>query len=151
MPDFKVLGTNHTSFTVSDLDRSIAFFEDGLGFEVTSKGPRDPKAIEQIVGVPGADILVAYIRGPGHSIELIQYLAPDDRGRVSSRPCDVGFAHMAFDVDDLDAALAAAARHEVKPIGSPYTIDKGPNTGNRIVYLRDADGVTIEFIEKPGA
>ncbi|MDP6709247.1 MAG: VOC family protein, partial [Alphaproteobacteria bacterium] len=76
---------------------------------------------------------------------------PDDRGRVSSRPCDVGFAHMAFDVDDLDAALAAAARHQVKPIGSPYTIDKGPNAGNRVVYLRDPDGVTIEFIEKPGA
>ncbi len=151
MPDFKVLATNHTSFTVSDLDRSVAFFEDGLGFEVSSKGPRDPKAIETIVGVPGADILVAYVRGPDHSIELIEYVGPADRGRVVSRPCDVGFAHMAFDVDDLDAALAAAARHQVLPIGSPYKIDKGPNTGNRVVYLRDPDGVTIEFIEKPGA
>ena len=112
MPDFKVLATNHTSFTVSNLDRSVAFFEEALGFEVTAKGPRDPKAIEQIVGVPGADIIVAYVQGPDHAVELIEYVGPADRGWVVSRPCDVGFAHMAFDVDDLDAALAAAARHQ---------------------------------------
>ena len=41
----KVLATNHTSFTVSDLDRSIAFFRDVLDFEVTSKAPRAPEVI----------------------------------------------------------------------------------------------------------
>ena len=81
MPDFTVLGTNHTSFTVSDLERSLAFFRDALGFEVTSVAPRDPRAIERIVGVPGADILVAYVRGPDHSLELIQYNGPADRGQ----------------------------------------------------------------------
>ena len=34
---FKVTSTNHTSFTVSSLDRSIAFYRDALGFEVTSR------------------------------------------------------------------------------------------------------------------
>lgn len=148
MPDFNVLGTNHTSFTVSDLDRSLAFFRDALGFEVTSKAPRDPRAIEQIVGVPGADIIVAYVRGPDHSLELIQYLGPPERGHVRPRPCDVGFAHVAFDVDDIDAAIAAAARYGVKPVGKTYVVDKGPNAGNRVAYLRDSDGITIEFIQK---
>ncbi len=49
MPQFNVLATNHTSFTVSDLDRTVAFFRDALGFEVTSKAPRDPDAIEEAV------------------------------------------------------------------------------------------------------
>ena len=35
--DFKVISTNHTSFTVSDLDRSVAFFVEGLGFEVVQR------------------------------------------------------------------------------------------------------------------
>ena len=48
MPDFKVLAVNHTSFTVSDLDRSIGFFRDALGFTVTSKSSRDPKIIEAV-------------------------------------------------------------------------------------------------------
>ena len=82
MADFKVLATNHTSFTVSDLERSLSFFQDALGFEVTSKAPRDPGAIQAVTGVAGANIVVAYVRGPDHSLELIEYLGPDDRGSV---------------------------------------------------------------------
>lgn len=149
MPGFRVLATNHTSFTVSDLDRSLAFFRDALGFEVTSKAGRDSAVIEHITGVPRADVLIAYVRGPGHCLELIQYLAPERRGHVEPRPCDVGFAHVAYDVSDIDAAISAAAPHDVRPVAPPRVIDKGPNKGARVAYLRDADGITIEFIEKP--
>ena len=50
MPDFKVLSTNHTSFTVSDLDRSLAFFREALGFEVTSRAPRSRELAERVTG-----------------------------------------------------------------------------------------------------
>lgn len=149
MPGFKVLSTNHTSFTVSDLDRSVAFFRDVLGFKVTSKAPRAVAFAEKVTGVPGAELMVAYVQGPGHRLELIQYLAPEDRGAVRSRPCDTGFAHVAYDVDDIEAAIAAAAAHDVKPIHPPAVVDAGPNKGGRVAYLRDPDGVTIEFIQPP--
>ncbi len=150
MAAFNVLATNHTSFTVSDLDRSIAFFRDALGFEVTSKAPRNPEVVSKITGISGTDMLIAFVRGPGHSLELIQYLGPKEgRGRVRSLPCDVGFSHVAFDVDDIDAAIAAAAKHGVVPVGEVAVIDQGPNAGGRVAYLRDWDGVTVEFIQKP--
>ncbi len=149
MGNFKVLRTNHTSFTVANLDRSIAFFRDALGFEVTSKGPRDPKVIQQVTGVDGADLMIAFVQGPGHFIELIEYLGPEDRGIIKPRPCDVGFAHIAFDVDDIDAAVQAAEAHDVRPLGQPVAIDQGPNKGGRVAYLRDPDGIAIEFIQPP--
>ena len=65
------------------------------------------------------------------------------------RPCDVGFAHIAFDVDDMDAAIAAAAAHGVHPINRTAVIDAGPNRGGKAVYMRDPDGITIEFIQAP--
>ena len=99
MTEFKILRTNHTGIIVSDLDRSIAFFRDALGFEVTSRAPRDLALIRSITGVDGADVEIAYIRGPDHNLELIQYLAPADKGRVSARQCDTGLFHVAFDVD----------------------------------------------------
>ena len=144
---FRVLGTNHTSFTVSSLDRSIGFFRDCLGFQLVSRAPRDPAIIRQVTGVEGAEMEIAFLRGPGHTVELIEYKAPADRGRVKARPCDTGFAHLALDVDDVEAAIAAAGRHGVRPINPPVAINAGPNKGRRVVYLRDADGVTIEFIE----
>ncbi len=66
-----------------------------------------------------------------------------------SRPCDAGFAHLAFNVDNVDAAVAAAAKFGVTPIAPPVPIVQGPNRGRKVVYVRDADGVTIEFIEAP--
>jgi catechol 2,3-dioxygenase-like lactoylglutathione lyase family enzyme len=146
---FRILSTNHTSFTVSSLDRTIAFFRDCLGFQVVSRAPRDPAIIRQVTGVAGAEMEVAFLRGPGQVIELIEYKAPADRGRVSARPCDTGFAHIAFDVDDAEAAVAAVAKHGVHPINPPVAINAGPNKGCKVVYVRDADGVTIEFIEAP--
>ena len=120
---FRVLGTNHTSFTVSDLDRSIAFFRDCLGFEVTSKAPREPELTARVTGIPGAEITVAYVRGPGHSLELIEFRGPADRGRVSARACDTGAFHLAYNVDNLDAALAAVSAYGVLPVAAPLTVD----------------------------
>ena len=146
---FQVLRTNHTSFNVSNLDRTCDFFVNALGFEVVSRAPRDPALIRQITGVADADIEVAYIQSPGHRLELIQYLAPAVRKRIESQPCDTGFAHLAFDVTDVDAAIAASQVYGFRPINSPAPIDKGPNAGSRVVYIRDPDGITIEYIEKP--
>jgi len=144
---FRVLGTNHTSFTVSNLERTLAFFRECLGFELVSKAPRDPALVSRITGVDGADTMIAFLKAPGHTLELIEYRAPAKKGAVSARPCDTGFAHVAFNVDDAAAAVAAAERYGVKPIAPPVTIDQGPNKGRKVVYVRDWDGVTIEFIE----
>jgi catechol 2,3-dioxygenase-like lactoylglutathione lyase family enzyme len=144
---FCVLGTNHTSFTVSNLDRTIGFLRDCLGFEVLSKAPRDPALVSRITGVEGAEMMIAFMKAPGHTLELIEYRAPATKGKVNARPCDTGFAHVAFNVDDVDAAVAATAQYGVKPISPPVTIDQGPNKGRKVCYLRDWDGVTIELIE----
>lgn len=146
---YKILATNHTSFTVSSLDRSLGFFTEVLGYELLHRGPRDPAFTERVVGVPGAEIEVAYMQGPGHRVELIQYHAPSERRQVDSRPCDTGFAHLALDVDDIDAVLAAARPYGVRPLGEPQDLHHGPNKGGRVVYTRDADGVTVEFIQPP--
>ena len=112
------------------------------------RAPRDPALIGQITGVEGADIEVAYVQGPGHRLVLIEYLAPNDRRQVEAKPCDTGFAHLAFDVTDVDAAIAASQVFGFRPINPPVPIDKGLNAGSRVIFLRDPDGVTIEYIEK---
>jgi catechol 2,3-dioxygenase-like lactoylglutathione lyase family enzyme len=145
---FRVLGANHTSFTVSSLDRTLPFFTECLGFQLVSRAPRDPAIIRKVTGVEDADMEIAFVRGPGQMVELIEYKAPASKGRVNARPCDTGFAHLALDVDDVDAGVAAAARYQVKAIHPPVAIDQGPNKGKKVVYLRDPDGVTFEFIGK---
>jgi catechol 2,3-dioxygenase-like lactoylglutathione lyase family enzyme len=149
MAGVRVLATNHTSFTVSNLDRTLGFFRDALGFEIASRAPRSQRLIESITGVRGADVVIAYVKGPGHDLELIEYVGPEGRGSVRPRPCDVGFAHVAYDVDDVAAAVDAVSSHGFLPLGPPTEVDQGPNRGARVVYLRDADGLAVELIQKP--
>jgi catechol 2,3-dioxygenase-like lactoylglutathione lyase family enzyme len=144
-----VVRTDHSSFTVSDLDRSLRFFCDALGFEVISKAGRDPRIIEQVTGVPGAGCVIAYIRRADHTLELIEFVQPEDRTTVRPRPCDTGFAHICFIVDDVAASVGIARGYGVEPIGAPSAIIAGPHKDGLVVYLRDPDGITVEFIEPP--
>lgn len=145
-----ITATNHTSFTVADLGRAIALFQDGLGFTLTSRAGRDPASIQMITGVAGAEVEIAYLSRPDHTVELIEYSAPANRTTVHARPCDVGFAHIAFDVRDIDAVIAHLAVFGAVPISPPYVNRAGgPNAGVRVSYLRTPDKITIELIERP--
>lgn len=140
-----VKGFNHTNFTVSDLDRTLRFFTQGLGFELLSRAPRSAALIGRMTRLPEPDIEVAFVQGPGHRIELIQYRSPVP-GRIEGRLCDAGSAHLALDVDDVEAAVEAARGYGFELVGEVIAIDDGPNKGRAVCYLQDTDGVTIEFI-----
>jgi catechol 2,3-dioxygenase-like lactoylglutathione lyase family enzyme len=146
---FRILAADHTGITVSNLERSLAFWRDVLGFELSHRAHQTGELAAEITGVPGAEILIAVVKAPGHKIELLEYLAPLERKPVHPRPCDVGSVHVALTVDDLDAVLGAIAASGWKSAGQPQTLRSGPNAGKRVVYVRDPDGTTIEFMQPP--
>ena len=148
--EFRILGTDHTGITVSNLERSLAFWRDVLGFEFSHTAQQKGELAEEITGVKGAELKLAVLKTPGgHKIELLEYLAPADRKRANLRPCDVAFAHIALLVDDLEAMLDKISASGWKARGNPQILTKGPNAGKRVVYVRDPDGTTIELMQLP--
>src|SRR6266403_2857429 len=146
---FRVIATDHTGFTVANLERSVAFWQDVLGFELSHRAHHTGELASEVTGVPGAEISIAVLKGYGHKIELLEYHAPADRKRVALRPCDVGSVHVALIVENLDAVLSAIEASGWKAAGEPQTLKTGPNAGKRVVYVRDPDGTTIEFMQPP--
>ena len=147
---FRIIAADHTGITVTNLERSLAFWRDVLGLELSHRAHQTGELASEITGVAGAEILIAVLKTPtGHKIELLEYLAPADRRHVSLRPCDVGAVHVALTVDDLEAVLSAIAASGWEAAGRPQTLQSGPNTGKRVVYVRDPDGTTIEFMQPP--
>lgn len=139
---------NHTGITVKDLDHSIAMFEELFGLEMISRAPRDPAVISRIIGVPGARVEVAYMRGANTTLELLCYSSPDDCTIYWPRPCDLGSLHLAFNVPDMPLALEKTARFNLELMGEVVVIDAGPNKGSMIAYLRSPlDGLIIEIIQ----
>ena len=146
---FRIFAADHTGITVSNLERSLEFWRDVLGFELSHRAQQKGELAEQITGVPGAEILIAIVKAPGHKIELLEYRAPVDRQHFRPRPCDVGSVHIALIVDNLDVVLARIASSGWKAAGKPQTLTAGPNAGKRVIYVRDRDGTTIEFMQMP--
>lgn len=148
---FRILTADHTGITVSNLERSLAFWRDVIGFELSHRTHQAGELAGEITGVPGAEISLAVVKAPGgHKIELLEYEKPADRNRhLEFRPCDVGHVHVALTVDDLDVVLNAIAASGWNGAGTPQILKSGPNAGKRVVYVRDPDGTTIEFMQMP--
>lgn len=147
-----IAGILHTGLTVSDLERSIAFYRDLLGLEVVSQWDSAQPYLRSIVGFPDAELRIALLRLPGaaapfgHHIELLEYRSP--RGvRGDARTCNPGNVHVAFVVEDLDAAYAELCAKGVRFKSAPVDIDHGRNKGGRAVYFLDPDDITLEFVQ----
>ena len=142
-------GLHHTGYTVSDLDRSLAFYRDVLGCEVIATQEKQGGYLAAIVGYPDAHVRMAHLRVPGgeHVIELFQYLSPAG-GRADVEPRNVGASHLCFLVDDLYAVYEQLVEQGVTSfVSPPVQVDTGINTGGFGVYLRDPDGITVEIFQ----
>jgi catechol 2,3-dioxygenase-like lactoylglutathione lyase family enzyme len=146
---FCVIAADHTGITVSSLERTLPFWRDVLGFEFSHTAHQSGELAREITGIHNAEIKLAVLKAPGgHKIELLEYLAPADRKQhAGPRSCDIGSVHVALLVDDLDAVLERIAASGWKAAGKPQTLKAGPNAGKRVVYVRDPDGTTIEFMQ----
>ena len=147
-----VNGLHHTCYTVSNLDRSLAFYRDALGCEVLATQEKEGGYLAAIVGYPDAHVKMAHLRAPasGHVLELFEYVAPEGSAPNRIEPKDVGTAHLCFLVDDLvdvhQRLVDAGVDTFVSP---PILVDTGINTGGYGIYLRDPDGILLEIFQPP--
>jgi catechol 2,3-dioxygenase-like lactoylglutathione lyase family enzyme len=143
-----ILRPNHMGIQVADLDRSIEFYRDILGFELVFRWNPQAEYIRTIVGYPEADIHAAVLRMPGAEVflEILEYRNVA-KSAVDTRTANPGTAHLAFTTDDCDALFAELTAKGVASVSQPVTPSVGPNKGGRAVYMIDPDGIRVEFIQ----
>jgi lactoylglutathione lyase len=120
----------HTCYRITDVDRSVAFYE-ALGFNEIGRIPIRDEAINVFMGLPDD--------GPEPRLELTYNFG------VDSYDIGTGYGHIAITTDDLDAALANLGKQGIEPERPPYTIREG---GPRLCFVRDPDGYRVELIER---
>ncbi|MGH9812918.1 MAG: VOC family protein, partial [Candidatus Acidiferrales bacterium] len=127
-----VTGVDSIAITVSDIDRSVAFYSEVLTFEKVSDVEVWGSDYERLQGVFGLRMRVVRMQLGEEHIELVQYLAP--RGRpvpVDSRSNDRWFQHIAIIVSDMERAYARLREHKVEhaSTGPQRLPDWNPNAG----------------------
>lgn len=141
-----ITGFNHTSFTVADMDKSVTFWTEMLGFEAASVSPREGRWQEEVTGVPGASLLVAHLYGHGHHIEFIQYLAGAIPGPVQ-QPAACGAAHVCLETDDIERTWEALMKAGATAQGAIASVTTGAVSGAKAGYIRDPSGILIELLQ----
>lgn len=141
------------SLSVSDLGRSVAFYEQVLDFTKAGDAEREGDPLERLHGVFPGHVATARLRLGSEEIELAEWLAPRGQAIASdARSDDRSFQHVAIVVSDLDRAYARLREHHVTHASSsPQTLPSwNPNAGGiGAFYFRDPDGHPLEVIWYP--
>jgi catechol 2,3-dioxygenase-like lactoylglutathione lyase family enzyme len=142
----KVQRIDHLSFTVGELERSIAFYQ-RFGLEpfksYVSAGPEVDEGSDTV----NAEMKIVWLRQPGERVmlELIRYVHhPAERSAHNSK---VGAAHLCFAIDDVFGAYDELSSEGIQFLSPPHEDEFGV----RWVYLRDPDGNAVELIQDPAA
>jgi catechol 2,3-dioxygenase-like lactoylglutathione lyase family enzyme len=145
---------DHIGFTVPDLEQARKFLIDVLGCEyMYSLGPfvHDDDWMSEHLNVHPRAVMqqLHFFRCGSQAIfEVFQYEAPDQH-QTLPRNSDYGGHHVAFYVDDLDAAVDYLRASGVQMLGEP-TVSKGPSEGQRWVYFLAPWGMQFELVSYPG-
>jgi catechol 2,3-dioxygenase-like lactoylglutathione lyase family enzyme len=141
-------------FTVSDMDRSVAFYRDVLTFRPISDVEVDGPEYDQLWGVFGVRARVVRMQLGEQQLELTEFLSPPDVRPipVPSYSNDLWFQHVAIVVRDMEAAWAQLRKHHVRQLSPrPQTIPVSnvAAAGIKAIKFRDPDGHNLELLWFP--
>ena len=120
----------HTCYRITDIDRSVAFYE-ALGFTEIGRIPIRDEAVNVFMNQPGD--------GNMPRLELTYNFG------VDSYELGTGYGHIAVGVDEMATTLAELAEQGIEPEREPYRIREG---GSLLCFVRDPDGYRIELIDR---
>ena len=145
---------DHINFVVSDLERSVRFYTELLGFRESKRAHLEGEWIEKIVGLKRVVADVAFIVAPAGEprIELLCYKTPEGASiPANSFANTVGIRHIAFRVDDIHASAKKLRAAGVKLLGDPVIVPETVVThdaGHKMLcYFHDPDGILLEITE----
>lgn len=136
---------SHIGICVSDLERSMRFYCEGLGFEVAERYELDSAklpGLDRTLEVRDDVVLTSQlIERDGFRVELLKFHEPGVVGSPSQRRNQLGLTHLCFFVDNVDDAAERMLEH------GAFVLDQTRGTlGTDIVFLMDPDGVRIELM-----
>ncbi|KQX05866.1 MULTISPECIES: VOC family protein [unclassified Leifsonia] len=136
---------DNVGIAVRDIEAAISFFTD-LGLTVVGRDTISGEWADTAVGLDGNHARIALLETPdGHGrIELFEYIHPDAIESEPTRPNDIGMHRVAFAVDDIDEALAIAARHGCHPLRGVATYEDV----YKLTYLRGPSGILVMLAQK---
>lgn len=141
------ISLENVGIAVRDLEATVAFFTD-LGLSVVGRDTVSGEWADTAVGLDGNHAKIAMLQTPDGQgrLELFEYIHPDAIDTEPTLPNEIGMHRVAFKVDDIDAALAIAAKHDCHPLRGVANY----NDVFKLSYLRGPSGIIVMLAQELG-
>jgi len=134
----------HTGIVVDNLEASLGFYQDLLGFEITKRMEESGKYIDNMSALTNVQVTTIKMAAPdGQLIELLHYKSHP----CSQQPkeiCAIGISHLAFTVENLDKEYAYLSQSGV-PFNAPPQLS--PDGYAKVTFCKAPEGTYIELVE----
>ena len=140
----------HLGLCVSDMERSLRFWRDAMGFDLSTEFPElrvENEMADRLLSLRDVSLHAVYLERDGFRIELLHYASPRSPGTAPKRGMnDLGLTHLSIRVPDVREAMAAieAGGGRVEP--ATLVEIEGLAVA---VFARDPDGTPIELVLGP--
>ncbi|HWE52223.1 MAG TPA: VOC family protein [Bryobacteraceae bacterium] len=135
----------HAGIVVSDMDSSLRFYRDLLGFEVRKQMDESGSYIDRMLSLPETRVTTCKMASPdGVLIELLQFHSHPRKPRADRAACDIGPTHIALTVADLEKTFKELTSAGVAFNAPPQL---SPDGYARVTFCKDPDGSLIELVE----
>ena len=139
---------DHVGLTVEDLDVVAAFFV-ALGLEIEGRTFVEGEFLDTVCGIPDSRTETVMLKPPddGTRLELSSFVRPDSvPGSPAAMANELGLRNVAFEVNDLQAAVDWAATERYGLVGGI-----GEYEGAwRMAYVRGPEGIIVSLAERIG-
>ncbi|GAB5451351.1 MAG: VOC family protein [Halioglobus sp.] len=140
---------SHIGICVSDLERSVTFYREALGFTELSRLQVAGEQSETLLEIDGGKLEAVYLERDGTRVELLYY---PDAGAIQPDPPPpmnrVGLTHLSMRVADIDQAVRAVQAAGGRLMG--HTRVDNPEWKTHAAFVTDPDGLRIELLQAPG-
>jgi len=142
---------SHFGICVCDLERSLRFYCDGLGFEMAESHAIGTE-FARLMDLDDVSVTSQFIRRGPTAVELLAFTDPAPVGDATRRPVHrLGLTHLSFRVRDLEATVQRLVELGGSVVESSRTsIDLGGGPPLHFVYCTDPDGVRVELMDLGG-
>ena len=138
----------HIGICVSDLERALRFYRDGLGFRFEHDLEVEGEPSDTLLRLRGVKLHAVYLTRDGVRIELLHFASPAAPAPRVRAMHEHGLTHLSFRVADLDATLAALRAGGERVLDE--TVIQIPAFGAAACFVADPDGQLIELVQAPG-
>jgi catechol 2,3-dioxygenase-like lactoylglutathione lyase family enzyme len=138
----------HVGIAVSDLDRSMRFYRDLLGFRSEHALDVEGEPTDTLLRLRGTKLHAEYLSRDGVRIELLHFASPAAPARPERPLNQYGLTHLSFRVTDMDAVLTALRAAGERVLEE--TVIRFPEWQSAACFVADPDGQLIELVQAPG-